>query len=132
MKIRSLFRGQHGASAVETALMLPLMVLLLFGIIDIGRFYWAEHAVTHAANEAARLAVLEGVTTQEVNDVITFHLHNWPLAGAPQIVENTATIPATTTVSVTISFNFLFLPNFIANAFNMESISYSVTMRSER
>lgn len=51
-------RGERGAVAVEFALILPLLVLLLFGIIEFGQAYNAYITVTHAAREGARLAAV--------------------------------------------------------------------------
>lgn len=45
-----------GASAVEFALVLPMLVLLLFGIIEFGLAFNARVTLTHAAREGARLA----------------------------------------------------------------------------
>lgn len=52
--------GQHdgGAAAVEFALMLPLLLLLVFGIIDFGRALSAQVTITQAAREGARLTAL--------------------------------------------------------------------------
>jgi Flp pilus assembly protein TadG len=44
--------------AVEFALLLPLLVLLVFGIIDLGRVLNAQITVSQAAREGARLAAL--------------------------------------------------------------------------
>jgi hypothetical protein len=46
----------RGASAVEFALVLPLLVMLLFGIVHFGFAYNAYVTVTHAAREGARMA----------------------------------------------------------------------------
>ena len=51
-------RGQEGASAVEFALLLPLLVLLLFGFIEFGFAFNTRIQATNAAREAARLAVV--------------------------------------------------------------------------
>jgi Flp pilus assembly pilin Flp len=51
-------RGEDGAAAVEFALLLPLLVLLLFGIIQFGAAFNARIRATNAAREAARLAVV--------------------------------------------------------------------------
>ena len=50
--------GDRGAAAVEFALVLPLLLLLVFGIIDFGRAYNAQVTLTQAAREGARLAAL--------------------------------------------------------------------------
>ena len=53
--------GERGAAAVEFALILPVLVLLIFGIIEFGRGYNAKIEITGAAREGARvLAVGSG------------------------------------------------------------------------
>ena len=46
----------RGAAADEFALLLPLLLLLVFGIIDFGRALNAQITLTQAAREGARLA----------------------------------------------------------------------------
>ena len=40
MSIKRLLRNRSGASAAEFGLVLPLLIILLLGIIDAGRFIW--------------------------------------------------------------------------------------------
>jgi TadE-like protein len=49
---------QRGAALIEFVLVLPLVLLILFGMIDFGKAfsYWNDE--THLANEAARYAVV--------------------------------------------------------------------------
>lgn len=60
MTRRSSGRGarDRGAAAVEFALLLPVLLLLVFGIIDFGRALNAQVTLTQAAREGARLAAL--------------------------------------------------------------------------
>ncbi len=51
-------RGQDGAAAVEFALLLPLLVLLLFGFIQFGIAFNTKIQATNAAREGARMAVV--------------------------------------------------------------------------
>jgi Flp pilus assembly protein TadG len=51
-------RRDRGATAVEFALLLPLLLLIVFGIIDFGRALNAQITLTQAAREGARLAAL--------------------------------------------------------------------------
>lgn len=46
--------GERGATAVEFALVSPLLLTLLFGVFEFGRAYAAQTAVTTASREAAR------------------------------------------------------------------------------
>lgn len=48
----------RGAAAVEMALVLPLIVFLVFGIIDFGRMFNAQITLTEAAREGARATSL--------------------------------------------------------------------------
>lgn len=48
----------RGAAAVEFALLLPLLLLLVFGIIDFGRALNTQITLTQAAREGARLESL--------------------------------------------------------------------------
>lgn len=48
----------RGAAAVEMALVLPLIVFLVFGIIDFGRMFNAQITLTEAAREGARAVAL--------------------------------------------------------------------------
>src|ERR671925_137612 len=51
-------RDQAGAALVEFALVLPILILLLFGMLDFGKAfnYWIDG--THLANKAARWAAV--------------------------------------------------------------------------
>ncbi|WP_083807843.1 TadE family protein [Intrasporangium calvum] len=50
--------SERGASAVEFALVLPLLFLILAGIVDFGRFMFTASTLTNAAREGARVAVV--------------------------------------------------------------------------
>lgn len=66
MKARAQMRSapDRGAAAVEFALLLPLLLLIVFGIIDFGRALNAQITLTQAAREGARVAALGGTTGQ--------------------------------------------------------------------
>ena len=48
-------RGQRGVAAVEAALVLPVLLLLIMGIVDLGRALATKQEVTHATREAVRV-----------------------------------------------------------------------------
>jgi Flp pilus assembly protein TadG len=60
-----LLRRTEGATAVECAIVLPFLLLLICGIIDFGNLYYQSHTVNEAAREGARVAAVGG-TSQEV------------------------------------------------------------------
>ena len=55
--LRSPKRGERGATAMEFALVLPLFIALVFGIIEFGHAWYIFHAATNASREGARLGV---------------------------------------------------------------------------
>ena len=52
--------SDRGAAAVEFALVLPLLLLLVFGIVDFGRVYHEQVTLTHGAREGVRLLAFDG------------------------------------------------------------------------
>jgi Flp pilus assembly protein TadG len=55
-------RQDRGASAVEFALVLPLLLLVIAGIVDFGRAFFTQVILTNAAREGARAAVFATAT----------------------------------------------------------------------
>jgi Flp pilus assembly protein TadG len=53
-------RRQRGQSLVEFAIVLPVFMFLLMGIVDFGRVVWAQNSLAAAAREAARFAIVHG------------------------------------------------------------------------
>ncbi|MBG6226207.1 Flp pilus assembly protein TadG [Arthrobacter sp. CAN_A2] len=49
---------QRGAIAVEFALVLPILLLLVFGIMEVGRAYNAQVTITNAARESVRVLAI--------------------------------------------------------------------------
>ena len=63
MRQRSGHAALSGQSLVEFALVLPIFLLLLFGLIDIGRYVYTANAVNEAAREGARLGSVAAWST---------------------------------------------------------------------
>jgi len=67
--IRRLRKGEHGQALVEMALVLPLLFLLLFGVIEMGRVGYAYITVSNAARAGGRTATIGG-TDLDINSSI--------------------------------------------------------------
>jgi len=61
----------RGAAAVEMALVMPLLILMVMGIIDFGRIFNGEIQLSQAAREGARIAALGAPGSFSVSDVGT-------------------------------------------------------------
>lgn len=57
---------EHGAAAVEFALVLSLLVAIIGGIVDFGLAFNAQVSLTHAAREGVRAEAIEPGTGQAV------------------------------------------------------------------
>ena len=54
-------RAGHGQALVEFALVFPIIALLAFGFIDVGRAVFSYNTLTNAARQAARVAAVNQV-----------------------------------------------------------------------
>jgi Flp pilus assembly protein TadG len=60
---RAFLGNEAGGTAAEFALVLPLALLFLFGIIDVGRFMWDYNRAEKATQMGARYAVATDVVS---------------------------------------------------------------------
>ena len=83
------FRSQKGAALLETAIVLPLILLVCVGIFEFGRAYQTWQVLTNAAREGARAAIIVGTTDTDV----TTRVRNYMQGGAlPNYAAATVTI----------------------------------------
>jgi Flp pilus assembly protein TadG len=58
--------SRKGATLVEFAIVVPIYLLLVFGIIEYGRMIMVQQVITNAAREGARVGVLDNSTSADV------------------------------------------------------------------
>lgn len=77
----SLREAVRGATAIEFALLAPVFLMLLFGIIEIGRLIWVKQVLTETAFSAARCAALASPckTTADVQSYAVARGLRWGL-----------------------------------------------------
>jgi Flp pilus assembly protein TadG len=140
---RSAYGGEAGVSVVEFALVLPLLLVLLLGVLDFGRAfnYWIDQ--THLANEGARWAVVNknpgaGTLQEYIRDQgTTPELRNGGTASVPVPLQvcisfpnGTADVGDPVLVTATSTYNWLpFLGTRIG--IGQTTMSSSSTMRLE-
>ena len=66
--------GERGQALLETAFVLPIILLVSIGIFEFGRAYQTVQVITNAAREGARVAVLPNATTDDVKSRVTAYL----------------------------------------------------------
>ena len=54
-----IIKSEKGASAVEFAIILPILIILVFGIVEFGIAFNNYITITHAAREGARIAAVD-------------------------------------------------------------------------
>ena len=90
MRFGRLRGRERGAAAVEMAIVLPLLLLVIAGIIDFGRYFFFQIQVTNAAREGARAAVVKPSPNAADMTAIT----DRALAGAVGVPSATASVLA--------------------------------------
>ncbi len=80
--LKRFFRDDGGGPAAEFALVLPLALILLFGIIDVGRYMWFVNATEKATQTGARWAVATDIIASDLVDY-SFAIDGGILQGEP-------------------------------------------------
>lgn len=78
-------RSERGAGVVEFALVLPLLMMLVFGVVQFGLLYNRQQALHASAREGARLAALPSATDTEITQRALDALDGIPMAGTPTV-----------------------------------------------
>lgn len=60
--------SERGAAAVELAIVLPLLVLVIMGLVDFGRLFFAQVSLASASREGARAASV-GMPVAQVTSI---------------------------------------------------------------
>ncbi|MDQ3347859.1 MAG: pilus assembly protein [Acidobacteriota bacterium] len=115
------WRSEDGAQLVEFALVLPLLLLVVLGIAEFGIIFQRYEVVTNAAREGARIAVLPGYFTPDVEARVRTYVTQGRVPATltnPNIVVANVLIPVAggrppinaRRVTVRYTHNYLFLP----------------------
>jgi Flp pilus assembly protein TadG len=116
MKRMKRFDSERGTALMETALTLPLILLVSVGIFEFGRAFQMVQVLTNAAREGARVAVLPGSDVNQVKDRVVDYLTAGQVPGPstaivivdPNVSINVGTGTATGS-KVTVNYPFSFM-----------------------
>ncbi|MGN6543793.1 MAG: TadE/TadG family type IV pilus assembly protein [Aureliella sp.] len=126
--------ARAGAAVVEFAFVAPLLIMLTFGMIELGRLVMVKQLLINASREGARLAVLPASTEQDVLALVNSELASATINGATVVLTpaSLANAPAGSPVTVSISISssavsWIPKPMFVFN----QTLEASTTMRRE-
>jgi Flp pilus assembly protein TadG len=112
--IRNLAKRTAGQSFVEFALILPVFLILVMGILDMARAFSALQMVTNAAREGARVGVMPTSVSSVVIDAVDNYLAAGGQTGCATTGSNWGAAGDTgDSTSVTVSCNFATLTGTI-------------------
>lgn len=129
MKTQMILEEQNGTSVVEFALILPLLLVLAFGIIEASLLFYNKAMITNASREGARAGIIFAPTRPSdtdisniVNAYLGTHLLNFDSSQVPitTIVhtdsdgEGDIDPGENLTVTVAYTYQFLALPNILS------------------
>ncbi|SOE02941.1 TadE/TadG family type IV pilus assembly protein [Blastococcus haudaquaticus] len=107
--------GERGAAAVEFALVAPVLILLVLGIIEFSKVYNSQSTLSAAAREGARVMALTNDVT-EATAAVRNAATGLEL-GQIQVTPTTCTGAASTaTVTVTVAYHQPFVAGFLNGA----------------
>jgi Flp pilus assembly protein TadG len=132
--VKKTMRDQKGVAAVEFALILLPLVLLIFGAIEFTTALYDKAVITNASREGARAGIVYDDPRRSNSDIVDavsrYCSDNMISLGgnsdiSTQIIRGGDTAGDPLTVRVTYTYNFLVLPNFIT------SLAPGITMEAE-
>ena len=130
--------SQRGQALLETALVLPLVLLVATSIFEFGRAYQTWQVLTNASREAARIAVLPGTTDTDIQTRVQQYLTAGQLAGTASVaVDRTRTISiglgtaGSTRITVSYPFNFIVLNPVARLVVGNSSLGAALTMSAQ-
>lgn len=153
-EMKSGLHSEKGGAAVEFAIIMWVLLVLIFGIIEFGLILYDKAVITNASREGARAGIVarydpagEGaynpLTDDEIRGVVTNYCGNHLVTfGSPTSVvidvtrmdkDNNGTISSGDELTVTVTYNygFLVLPNLVTEIIGPMNLTGRTVMRME-
>lgn len=102
---------QRGQSTVELVLLMPLLLVLLFLIFEVGRLFGSWLLITNAAREGARYAAVQCVPTNSANLAVTCNGTDPTSAIATRVAQTASFLVVQSTTACTVSGNTVTIPS---------------------
>jgi len=106
-----LIRNQRGAALLETAITLPLILLVSVAIFEFGRAYQTWQVLTNAAREGARVAVINGTPAADIKAAVKKYaeIGGLTVTDGQISLDQSVALGTWTGSQVTISYPFQFI-----------------------
>jgi len=119
------WKSTSGSQVVEMALVMPLLLVLVFGMVDFGFAIFDKAVITNAAREGARAAIVyvhparsqgevEAVVSQKVTDYCSSYLLSFGGTSDPEVqVSEVGPSGTPLTITVTYTYNYVAMSAFL-------------------
>jgi Flp pilus assembly protein TadG len=144
MKRKVRRKGREGQALVEFALVVPVLLLLLLGIVEFGLLLYNQQVITNASREGARFGIVAQMPRRSAdsirivvanyaqNHLITFGNSWTPDESNILVTHNDGqTFSKDLTVRVSFQYQFLVLPNFLGALAGIQELRAESTMKYE-
>ena len=122
-----------GMSAVEFAILSPILLTLVFGIIEFALILFTYNAAGHAAWDVTRQLATNRLTSAQASAAATSGLPSWVQSQATVNVQASSTDPTTNRYTVSISFPATAATpsTFLSWAYSTTTLTAQSTMQQE-
>jgi Flp pilus assembly protein TadG len=133
----SRYKQQCGSATVEMAIVLPLLLVLVFGIVEFGVALYRQEVLTNASREGARAGIVLStppVTTAQIQSVVTNYLTSVGWNAALATVTATGAggaFGSNVTVTVTFNTSFSILSGLVPGILATKTLRAQTVMRHE-
>lgn len=141
MNSKRMIKTENGATVVEFAIILFLLLVFIFGIIELSLLLYNKQIMTNAVREGARAGVvvrLPRLADDEIKAVVRQYAENYLVTFGSDIINDEdidilpigrcTTFGCDLIVGISYTYNFLVLDHFGLNSINLKSVS---TMKME-
>ncbi|MGY2084386.1 TadE/TadG family type IV pilus assembly protein [Blastococcus sp. SYSU DS0539] len=117
-------QSERGAAAVEFALIVPLLIVLVLGIVEFGRAFQVQATLAAAAREGARVLALQGdeaaveAAVQSASTSLNPGVTSDGITVSPVSCDGA---PAGTNATVTVTYPMPFLTGFFGDAITLDA-----------
>ena len=127
--------NNRGVAAVEFAICLPILLLLVFGLIEFGLMFYNKQVMTNASREGVRAGIVTGTGTADIIQIVENYCDNnlINLNGANELQTGSVTVSGpdvNNDLTVSVHYDYNLLGAGILG-FSQITLSAQTTMRME-